>query len=179
MPTAKVFETIFKGIYGKPCWNVKPGHGSFLTLEFGQPHLEVREPTLASTGASPRVRKVLTRRNVFVHGEWHLWIYCCDWEVLTKGKGTGDSSTKSRIRLAADVLSGQRLIRFSFDPKKVRCVFQFDLGATLRTVPYDEDSEQWSLYTPKHMVLTLRADHRYQYIRSDLPRNQDAWMPVN
>jgi len=99
-------------------------------------------------------------------------------EVLTKGKRTGDSSTKPRVRLAADVLNGQKLIRFSFDPKRVQCVFQFDLGATLRTAPYDEDSEQWSLYTPKHRVLTLRADRRYQYMRSDLPRDHRAWKPV-
>src|SRR6202521_1939253 len=59
---------------------------------------------------SPRVQKVLARRNVFVHGEWHLWIYCCNWKVFTKGKRTGDSSTKPRIRLAADVLNGQKLI---------------------------------------------------------------------
>jgi hypothetical protein len=37
------FEKVFKGILGKPCWDVKPGHGSFLTMEFGKPHLEVRE----------------------------------------------------------------------------------------------------------------------------------------
>jgi len=78
MPTAQIFERMFRGIYGKPCGNVKPGHSSFLTLEFGLPHLEVREPIVARKGASPRVQKVLARRNVFVHGEWHLWIYCCN-----------------------------------------------------------------------------------------------------
>ncbi len=178
MSTAQIFERMFGGVYGKPCWNVKPGDGSFLTLEFGLPHLEVREPIIASRVASPRVRKALARRNVFVRGEWHLWVYCCNWEVLTNGKRTGDSSTKLRTRLAADLLNGQKLIRFSLDPKRVQCVFQFDLGATLITVPYDENSEQWSLYTPKHRVLTLRADRRYQYMRSDLPRDQSAWKPV-
>ena len=30
-----LFERVFKRI-GKPCWNVKPGHGSFLTFECGE-----------------------------------------------------------------------------------------------------------------------------------------------
>jgi hypothetical protein len=178
MPTAQIFERMFRGIYGKPCWNVKPGLGSFLTLEFGLPHLEVREPIVASKSASPKVQRLLARRNVFVHGEWHLWIYCCNWEVLTKDKRIADSSTKARIRLAADVLDGQKLVRFSLDPKSVQCAFKFDLGATLRTVPYDKDSEQWSLYTPKQRVLTLFADRRYRCVHSDLPGDQGAWKPV-
>ena len=36
-----LFERVLQRIYGKPCWNVKPGHGSFLTFEFGLTPLEV------------------------------------------------------------------------------------------------------------------------------------------
>jgi hypothetical protein len=52
MPTAPIFHKVFCEIYGKPCWNVKPGYGSFFTLEFGKPHLDVHEPTVASKNAS-------------------------------------------------------------------------------------------------------------------------------
>ena len=38
-------------------WNVRCGHGSFLTMEFGQPHIAVREPVVASPGRSDRVRR--------------------------------------------------------------------------------------------------------------------------
>jgi hypothetical protein len=54
-------------------------------------------------------------------------------------------------------------------PKKVQCIFEFDLGATLRTAPYDRKGEHWVLHTPEQKALTLRADRRYQYMRSDLP----------
>lgn len=171
-------EKIFKRLYGKPCWNVKPGYGSFLMLEFGTPHLEVREPATAKRVAFAKVRTGLACRNVFVHGEWHLWIYCCDWEVFCGSKRIGDSSTKAKIRQAAAYLDGQRLTRFSFSPRTACCVFEFDLGATLKTRPYDNESEQWLLYEPSHQVFVLRADARYQRRRSDSPE-QDSWKPIS
>jgi hypothetical protein len=79
------------------------------------------------------------------------------------------------MRRAADLLSGQKLIQFSFSPHQVQCVFEFDLGATLRTAPYDKKSEQWVLRTPEQKALTLRADRRYQYMRADRPRDQGLW----
>jgi hypothetical protein len=45
-------ERVVRRLYGKPCWGVKPGFGSFLTLEFGKPNLEVREPVVASKATS-------------------------------------------------------------------------------------------------------------------------------
>jgi len=171
-------ESVFKRIYGKPCWGVKPGFGSFLTLEFGKPHLEVREPIVANKAASPKVREELARRGVYVHGEWHLWIYCCDWEVLSGSKRIGDSSAKRKIRCAAEFLDGQELTRFSISPRKVSCVFEFDLGATLKTRPFDNESEQWFLYEPSHKFLSVRADGRYQYKRSDVPEGPGEWKPM-
>jgi hypothetical protein len=72
MQTAPIFQKVFREIYGKSCWNVKPGYGSFFTLEFGKPHLEVCEPTVANKAVPRKVRRLLARRNVFVHGEWHF-----------------------------------------------------------------------------------------------------------
>jgi hypothetical protein len=174
---APVFEKVFGRIYGEPCWGVRPGYGSFLTLEFGKPFLKTREPIVASKDSSIRVREGLARRSVFVHGEWHLWIYCCDWEVLSKGKAIGDSSTKLKVRRAADCLDGQKLTRFSMSPRNVRCVFEFDLGATLKTKAYDKDSEQWMLFEPSYKVLTLRADGRYSHERSNSSED-DIWKGI-
>jgi hypothetical protein len=171
-------EEVFKKIYGKPCWGVKSGYGSFLTLEFGKPRLEVREPSVASKGASLKVQKLLARRNIFVHGEWHLWIYCCNWVVFHGCKHIGDSTTKLKIRRAAEFLDGQKLTRVSISPRSLKCVFEFDLGATIKTRPYDKESEQWRLYEPSHMALTTRADGRYQYMRSDLPSDQGKWKTI-
>lgn len=173
-----IFHKVFRELYGELCWNVKPGYGSFFTLEFGKPHLDVREPTVASRDASRKVRRLLARRSVFVHGEWHLRIDSCAWEALSNGRHVGNGSTKRSMRRAADLLDGQKLIQFSFFSKNVQCIFEFDLGATLRTVPYDRKGEQGVLLTPEQKALTLRADGRYQYMRADLPRDAGLWKPV-
>jgi len=172
-------EKIFRSLYGKPCWGVSPGFGSFLTLEFGKPHLEVRAPVVANKSASAKVRKGLARRAVHVHGEWHLWIYCCDWQVFCGSKRIGDSSTKARIRRAAEFLNGQALTGFSISPRKVSCVFEFDLGATLTTRPYNNKGEQRLLYEPSHKVLTVRADGHYKHMRSDVPEDPGEWKPMH
>jgi hypothetical protein len=158
MKVAPIFERAFRRIYGKPCWCVRPGYGSFLTMEFGRPHLEVREPIAASKGASAKVRKALARRNVSPRGDWHLWVYCCDWQLLSRRTRIANSSRKVTIPRAADVLNGQKLIRFSISPREILCTFEFDLGATLITRPFDRKSEQWLLYGPRQRVLVLRAD---------------------
>jgi hypothetical protein len=166
---------IFKSVLGKPCWNVKVGHGSFLTLEFGRPHLAIREPIVAAKRSTKRVRDRLARRQVVVHGQWHLWLMYCDWVVLKKGKRLGDSRTKKSSRRAADFLSGQKLIHFSMTRGTVETVFKFDLGATLKTFPYDARGHQWSLFDPSRKVLELRADGRYSYHRSDAPTKDSSW----
>jgi hypothetical protein len=173
-----LIEKIFQRLYGKPCWGVNPGVGSFLTLDFGRPHLEIREPIVARKSSSATVRKHLARRTVCVHGEWHLWIYCCNWELRSGATRIGDSSTKLRIRRAAEFLDGQSLTGFSISPRNANCVFEFDLGATLITRPYDKRSEQWLLFEPSHRVLILRADGRYRHGRSDNVKDSAEWRPV-
>jgi hypothetical protein len=178
MKIAPVFEKVFGRLYGELCWGVRPGHGSFLTLEFGKPHLEIRERAIAKHDVSAGVRSRLASRRVDVRGEWNLWIYCCDWEVLSAGKHIGDSSTKVKIRAAADFLGGQKLVRFSQSARNSGSEFEFDLGAKLRTRPYDSKSEQWMLFEPSRKVLLVRADGRYVYQHSDRPKKQDGWRPI-
>jgi hypothetical protein len=168
MPVSPIFETVFKEIYGQPCWRATPGYGSFLTLEFGNPHLEIREPGVPRENVTKPVRELIMSRKVFIHGDWHLWINCCDWKVFRGKQLAGDSSTKARIQRAADFLDGQKLVRFSIRPRKVQCAFEFDLGGRLETRPYDHHSEQWFFFDRAHMVLTLRADGYYCYDRSDV-----------
>jgi hypothetical protein len=141
-----IFEEAFRKIYGLHAWRVTPGWGSFLTFEFGEPHLEIREPLVAKTNVSEKVRKLLAARQVFIKGDWHLWINCCDWNVWSPKKLIGKSTSASTYKKAADFLDGQKLVRFVLLPKKARCVFEFDLGGRLETRPYDRHSEQWLFF---------------------------------
>jgi hypothetical protein len=83
-----------------------------------------------------------------------------------------------KICRAAKFLDGQKLIRFSVSPRTVNCIFDFDLGASLKTRPYDKESEQWLLYGPSQNVLTLRGDGFYQYVSSDVPEDHPRWTPI-
>ena len=179
MRVATAFETAFEKIYGKPCWRVWKGIGSFLTFNFGKPHLEIREPIVASKEASQKVRESLARRNAVVKGDWILWIYCCSWEVLSHGRQVAHSeSSERRIVRAANLLDGQKLVRFSLVPRGLHCIFEFDLGGELRTRPFSRTHEQWLLYEPTDKVLVLRADKRYSHHSSNAPDKAKDWKPV-
>lgn len=175
---APVFERLFRPLYGQPCWGVRPGLRPSLTLEFGKPHLDIFEPVSKSKGASARVKAYLARRRIFVHGRWHLWLYFCNWELLCKGRKIGYRSAEAKIERGGNSLDGEKLIRFSISPTSMRCHFEFDLGSSIRTWPSDSTSDQWLLYTPSHKVLIVRADGKYQYGRSDVPRD-DRWKPIS
>ena len=179
MPADPIFQTMFSQVYGKPCWRVTHGHGSFLTFEFGDPHLEIREPIVPKAEVSPAERDQLMSRKVFIHGDWHLWIYCCAWRVLRGDTLVGDSSSsRAGMEQAADFLDGQKLLQFSITTDGVRCRFDFDLGGTLETWPYDNNSEQWLFFDgPTHKVLTLRADGYFSHHRSD-QAGEEQWFPI-
>ena len=170
-------QIAFRRLYGLPCWDVERGHGSFLTFEFGRPHLRIREP-YESTAQSNRVRKSAARRHVYVRGDWHLWIYCCNWAVFDGSRLIGDSASKRRIDRAARYLNGQKLVSARVIPRGMRSLFEFDLGGRLETKPYDRSSEQWLLYEPNGNVLTVRADKRYCYGPGDRHPDHHRWLPM-
>ena len=160
----------FAPLFGKPCWRVQRGYGSFLTFEFGEPHLEIHEPRAVGAKYSPRVRKGLARRRVFVHGDWHLWIYCCDWIVTVRGECVGESSTRERMDRAAAALDGQAINRVTLDTGTGHWSFDFDLGGRLETRPCAETGsgdEQWRLYEPSGCVLTVRGNGSFSHAPGD------------
>lgn len=162
-----VIAEAFRPLANLPCWNVKRGHGTFLTFDFGEPHLEIAEPRKAAPEASPRAKQLLARRRVILRGEWYLWIYCCMWQVRDGARVVGDWSSSRRIDRAASFLAGQKLISVSIPKRGVRTTFTFDLNGTLETAPYDRSSEQWMLYEPDGRVLTVRAGGEYNHAQGD------------
>ncbi len=129
-----LIDDVFAPLYDKPCWGVAPGYASFLTLEFGMPYLVIDEPKILAKGASLRRRRMHARRRVTVRGDWHLWIYCCTWRVLMRGKVVGDDTTARRIKRAAHELDGQALQQVIMHPEDGSSLFVFDLGGHLGIV---------------------------------------------
>lgn len=158
-------EAVFRPLFGKIAWQVKKGHGSFLTFEFGSPSLIIDEPVAPRSNRTDRENRALARRRITPRGEWHLWIYCCDWEIEDHGSPLAHSeSPDAAINDAAKFLDGQILIAVSVAPDS-STTFQFDLGGVLKTSPWPEEEavEQWMLYEPSGHVFTIDSSARYSH----------------
>lgn len=161
------FEQIWSAVYGRPAWLVKKGHGSFLTFEFGEPSLRIREPRPPLGNVSERVRERLSQRLVMVTGEWRLWIYCCHWSIAQSGRDLAHSeSPDDQIAFSTQRLDGQKLLSVVPGTAPGSWVFSFDLGGELKTWPYGDDpsDEQWHLFDrASSRVFSARADGRLVY----------------
>src|SRR4051794_33238502 len=110
MPIDDPLRRAFAPLIGLPVWSVRNGYGSFITMELGNPRLEIREPGVASPKASKRVRRQWARRDVTVRGDWHLWIYCCHWKIVVEGRTHAWSESKTKkMAKALAVIDGQLL----------------------------------------------------------------------
>lgn len=167
---------LFRPLIGLPCWNVKQGYGSFLTFEFGEPSLATREPR-DIPHASSRVREVFARRLVTVHGQWHLWIYCCGWQIRLRGEGLADDeSSDDKIAAACGALDGQALQQVTLGPYVGWTQFHFDLGGMLTTRPYeDELEEKWMLYCRDGNVYTYRSDGTASFGPGTRKPHEEQW----
>lgn len=160
----QVISKRFSVISDKPCWNVRQGHGSSITFEFGQPSLKIY-PVI---GTPPR-------RTTDVRGEWHLWIWCCHWTIVLKDKISAHSeSSRTEIARALAGLQGQVITSVLVDPLTGKSLFEFDLGGSVRTWPYDdcdskgEPYDSWMLFEENdHLVLTYFSNGKYRYGPSD------------
>ena len=163
-----------------PAWFIQRGHGSFLTLEFGAPHLEIREPKVVRPDMDERVAALLRRRQVSLGGEWHLWIYCCHWRVLSGSEEIAWSEASDKeIDAAAKELDGQVLTAAEADPAQGTSVFEFDQGATLQTWPYGcGDDIQWMLYMPSGDAFSYREDGSYSLGPGSQPPDEEVWQPL-
>ncbi len=140
-------------LLGKNAWGVSIGHGSFLTLEFGQP-------------------LPLTDQSEKVHGEWHLWIFCCVWRleegdtILAASEDDRDKLKLAVRRLENLVLQSIDLISSTFD-----LVLTFEHQVVLRTFAiHSEEYENWKLYTPDGNTLTAGPGSSWVYESSSTPR---------
>jgi hypothetical protein len=179
----QTFHDAFAPLLGLPAWSVKRGHGSFVTLEFGNPRLDVREPDRSlRIVESPRTERILRRRRVTPVGDWHLWIYLSAWELRQGGEtiATWDFDVDS-VDAALSELDGQVLKTFDLRPSPFETVFDFDLGGQLVVRPYESASldpeELWLLYEPSGEVLTLRSDATFCHHPSDF-KGDDRWISV-
>ena len=173
-------DALVAPLLGKPCWNVQWHRMTNLSMNFGQPSLDIHEP-YASTAESALIRERASYRTVSVHGAWFLWIYMAHWTLqLRDGRvTTGSSSQRSRRALLVR-LDGQQLMGIAIQPKTGRTRLDFDLGATLDIRRYGPaNDELWLLYLPDGRVLTVRGDGQASLVHGDHPATEEEpWFPI-
>ena len=155
-------RNLFRPLLGQLAWQVRGGYGSFLTLEFGAPHLAVRDPITPKHARSKKIKRALQRRRVHIYGDWHLWIQYCAWKITVTG-GSLDSETigtSSPEDCLVD-LEGQRLTSVESGSLPNSWQFQFDLGGVLELWPsptYEPHDNLWSIHPWNGDIASLQAD---------------------
>lgn len=128
---------IIHPLLGYEAWGVKLGIGSFITMEFGTP---------------------VIKRSKKIHGEWHLWIYCCGWYLENQNRSfIGSEDPREILKSEVTVLEGQRLENIVISPIALETNFRFSNGKVLHTFPLNfiDPCEYWKLFTPTRKVLIL------------------------
>ena len=130
---------ILSPLFGQKPWNVKLGHGTFLTLEFGLPE-DRRSPAAV------------------IHGQWHLWIENCAWRIDCDGKiFVGCEDEREQIHSALAQIQFGELDSGQIDPKSLDLRLGFG-SVLLRTFSTSASGEeQWSLYKPDRKVWIAKA----------------------
>jgi hypothetical protein len=153
-------DDLLQPLVGCIAWGVDRGHGSFLRMEFGAPHLVVRDPIAPRHATSSKARHALSRRRVHIIGDWSFWVQDGDW-VLRASTGTLDSTDLpgSPLDEALRDLDGQRLLSIAPGSEPNSIVLTFDLGAILMIQPSTQTREsQWSLHVWQGPIVTFEHD---------------------
>jgi hypothetical protein len=145
MKMQKEIDDQLQRLTGEYVWSVKRGHGTFLTMEFGNPHLIVREP-IEPTGGTATVASILRRRNVSIVGDWSLWVRDSHWSISRKDAAANLDSSEAIVHEMLQNLDGQKVCAIRVGDG---VVLEFDLGAILRLgksiFPDDPTSVLWTL----------------------------------
>lgn len=129
-----------------PAWSAKQGHGSFLTMEFGD---------------KIESRRTLDGRLV-EHGEWHLWIYMCGWTIEGPAEpGANSESSREEIRATLERLEGTPLTDVEVERHDAGTSFLFDEVCLHTYTTYPGDQELWLLYRPDGLVLSVYGSGHY------------------
>jgi hypothetical protein len=111
-PIAEILEPVL----GRPSWLVQLGYGTFITMEFGEPQVHLSNPVLTKIHIDGAPEQGRTRRST-VGGQWHLWIYCCQWSVLLGDIQLAHSeSDETTVHRALHILDSQALTAVEIEP---------------------------------------------------------------
>lgn len=132
---AAQIRALLAPLIGQAAWGCRLGHGSFVTLEFGDPQ--------------PSTGKV-------IHGAWHVWVYGCAWRIERDHEVVaGSDDERDVMDAAAKALDGLRLEDIAIDAPGLDATWTFSGDYRLRLFPMSaSQGEHWMVYLPDRQVLS-------------------------
>jgi hypothetical protein len=150
---ALVNELLSK-IVNEKARNIKLGHGSFLTVEFGKDYI-----------VELQTNKGLTRS---VRGEWSLWVYLCAWRLdQNLDPLVGSADDRELIEPKIQILENKKLLSAKITSNSFDLVLDFEDNITLYLFSFQvADHEQWLLYTPEKKTFIAGPSNTWTYEES-------------
>lgn len=159
MDSEAIIEAFLK-LTGMIGWSVKRGHGTYITIEFGDPHLVVREPKNAINQDSFLI-DIFRRRHVVTAGDWSLWIRDARWSISAFDRRANSGSDDAAIDEVLRDLDGQKVSEVKFS---TALMIEFDLGGKLElgfsVFPNDPSSFLWTLSQYEGQNVSMQNDGR-------------------
>ncbi|OGN63859.1 MAG: hypothetical protein A3E80_03060 [Chlamydiae bacterium RIFCSPHIGHO2_12_FULL_49_9] len=141
-------QKLFRQIVGMKPTRVKLGFGSFVTMDFGK---DIPEEVKTKQGTQIRY-----------HGEWHLWVYQCAWQVDQNGAILVHSeSPKAEIESVLFNLANKTFTSFNLLNDFFDVELKFE-DMTFRLL-HTKEGEQWMLFTPENKTLVAGPGAQWDY----------------
>lgn len=142
--TSRNVSSFFQPLIGQKPSRARIGWGSFLTFDFGHLHTE----------------------DGHQHGDWHLWIYQCDW-VLSENGNVRVNSEKRRTLIERWIRTLEKVPLTNVSGSGGHWNFEFGSRLHLKCEPPsdeegDPDSHYWMLFMPDRRVLAVGPGSRVE-----------------
>lgn len=168
-------------LLGKIVWHPKHSTGSMISLEFGEPTMQVREPKTpsdTSKALSPLIQKKLLSRFVVLKGQYSLLFSECSWVLQLDGSEFAHSeSSADLIGRSIEGLQGQKIVEIGCRIEKfLQFEFTFDLGLRILTKSLKSSDLHFDLFdNVANKILSVRGDGMVVFGDSDLEENELVW----
>jgi hypothetical protein len=141
----------FNSIINMRVSKIQLGHGSFITIDFG----ELLKENL-------RVRGNIEEK---FYGEYHLWIYQCVWRIVQKNVCLAASEDKRKIiQDSLNPINGLKLISYDIDSVSTDLILKFENDILIKTFSiFTTEMEHWLLYIKNEKVLIAGPGNSFTY----------------
>lgn len=126
-------KKLFSELLGEKTRNVKLGHGSFITIDFG---------------------KDVEHKGI-IKGEWRLWIIFATWRLEKNHESIVTSNDdRNEIKTKIAILENKQLLKATILNNVFDLMLEFESDLQLLTTSSGKSDydKQWMLFTPKNEI---------------------------